>query len=470
MRTTRFLLLLLFSLPLACRGELVSDAADQKALSLTIYNGGLALVRDRREVKLSTGVLDLALRGVSGHLQPETALLQAVDDRPPLHILEQNFNFDLLTPAKLLEKQVGRKIRIVRTNPATGEERSEEATVLSTQGGLVVRIGDRIETNPGGRYIFDGLPPNLRDQPTLVTRLENRSAGRRTLELSYLSGGLDWKADYVAQLDREEQKMELAGWVTLTNTSETDYRNARLQLVAGEVHRVTGRPRPENRLKSMAVVADQVREESLFAYHLYTLPRKTTLLNRQTKQVALLDASGVPVQKHYRVQGGGFAYRGRDDRGQKLPVGVYLTFDNSSDAHLGLPLPAGVVRVYKADSRGGLQFIGEDRIDHTPRDERVQLKLGNAFDITARRMQTAHVKQHPLPPYKSAVKESFRIELHNAGKQQVEVEIRESVPGDWQMISETAPHEKLDASTIQWKLQVPAGGKAALDYSVLIRY
>ncbi len=468
--TPRLLLLLFLFPPLPGMAELVSDASNQKALSLTIYNGDLALVRDRREVKLPRGVVDLALRGVSGRMQPETALLQAVDDRSPLHILEQNFNFDLLTPAKLLEKQVGRRIRIVRTNPATGEERSEEATVLSTQGGLVVRIGDRIETNPGGRYIFDGLPPNLRDQPTLVTRLENRAAGRRTLELSYLSGGLGWKADYVARLDRQERKMELAGWVTLTNTSETDYRNARLQLVAGEVNRVRSRAIPETRLKAMAVAADQVREESLFAYHLYTLPRRTTLLNRQTKQVALLDASGVPVRKHYRVEGGGFGYRGRNDRGRKLPVGVYLTFDNRSDAHLGLPLPAGVVRVYKADSRGGLQFIGEDHIDHTPRDEQVQLKLGNAFDVTARRIQTAHVKQHPLPPYQSAVEESYRIELHNAGKQPVQVEVRESIPGDWKITRENRPHEKLDAHRVQWVVAVQPGGKATLEYTALSRW
>ncbi len=451
-------------------GERISEASDRTGLSLTIYNKDLALVRERREVELPAGVVDLAIRGVSGRMQAETVLLQGGDGRGGLEVLEQNFNYDLLTPAKLLEKYLGREIRIRRTNPATGEEQTVQAKVLSTQDGLVVRIGDRIETNPGGRYIFDGLPPNLRNQPTLVTRLENEIAGPRTLELSYLSGGLGWKADYVAHLDREERKMELAGWVTLTNTSEADYRDARLQLVAGEVHRIRSRTRPEARLKMMAAVADQVQEESLFDYHLYTLPRKTTLLNRQTKQVALLNASGVPVRKHYRVNGDGFGYGSRDDHGRKLPVGVYLTFDNRSNAHLGLPLPAGVMRIYKADSRGGLQFIGEDRIDHTPKGEQVQLKLGNAFDVTARRVQTAHVKQHPLPPYKSAVKESYRIELQNAGKGPIQVEVRESMPGDWKITQETQSHEKLDAHRVQWVITVPPNGQATVEYTTLIRW
>ncbi|HHH14007.1 MAG TPA: DUF4139 domain-containing protein, partial [Thiolapillus brandeum] len=254
-------------------GERISEASDRTGLSLTIYNQDLALVRERREVELPAGVVDLAIRGVSGRMQAETALLQGGDGRGGLEVLEQNFNYDLLTPAKLLEKYLSREICIRRTNPATGEEQTVRAKVLSTQGGLVVRIGDRIETNPGGRYIFDGLPPNLRDQPTLVTRLKTEGSGRRTLELSYLSGGLSWRADYVARLDRDDRRLDLAGWVTLDNRSGTAYRNARLQLVAGALNRVTTAP-PRQRFKQALAMAEAdtaMREEGLFEYHLYSL-------------------------------------------------------------------------------------------------------------------------------------------------------------------------------------------------------
>ena len=464
--------LILLSSPMTF-AEILSEVGDQTALSLTIYNHDLALIRDRRKVDLPAGEQELAIRGVSGRLQPETALLESRDDSGAFRVLEQNFNYDLLTPRKLLEKYLGRQIGILRTNPATGVETRETATVLSTQEGLVVRIGDRIETDPGGRFLFDDIPANLRDQPTLVTRLAVAQAGAHSLELSYLSGGLSWKADYVARLDEKDSRMDLAGWVTLENRSGTTYADARLQLVAGDVNRVSAPPQ-NRRFKAMmaAGLADEgVREEALFEYHLYSLPRPTTLLDRQTKQVALLSTSAVPVHKEYLLQGQQYYYQDRHGEiGRKLPVGVWLKFRNDEATRLGLPLPAGIVRVYKSGRQGNLQFIGEDRIDHTPRNEEVRLKLGNAFDVTARRVQTDFRKQNFGHPYKFAAQSSFRITLRNAKEEPVEVLVREPMPGDWQVLSESEPHEKPDARTAQWKLQVPAQGETVLEYSVLVRY
>ena len=464
--------LILLSSPMAF-AEILSEVGDQTALSLTIYNHDLALIRDRRKVELPAGAQELAIRGVSGRLQPETALLESRDGSGAFRVLEQNFNYDLLTPRKLLEKYLGRQIGILRTNPATGVETRETATVLSTQEGLVVRIGDRIETDPGGRFLFDDIPANLRDQPTLVTRLAVAQAGAHRLELSYLSGGLSWKADYVARLDEKDSRMDLAGWVTLENRSGTTYADARLQLVAGDVNRVSAPPQ-NRRFKAVmaAGLADEgVREEALFEYHLYSLPRPTTLLDRQTKQVALLSASAVPVHKEYLLQGQQYYYQDRyGEIGRKLPVGVWLKFRNDEATRLGLPLPAGIVRVYKSGRQGNLQFIGEDRIDHTPRNEEVRLKLGNAFDVTARRVQTDFRKQNFGHPYKFAAQSSFRITLRNAKEEPVEVLVREPMPGDWQILSESESHEKPDARTAQWKLQVPAQGETVLEYSVLVRY
>ena len=472
MHKTFFLLFILLSSP-AAFAEILSDVNDQAALSLTIYNNDLALVRDRRKVELPAGEQELAIRGVSGRLQPETALLESRDGSGEIRVLEQNFNYDLLTPRKLLEKYLGRQVDILRTNPATGEVTRDRATVLSTEEGLVVRIGKRIETNPGGRFVFSDIPENLRDRPTLVTRLMVARGGSHLLELSYLSGGLGWKADYVARLDEKGTRMELAGWVTLENRSGTAYTDARLQLVAGDVNRVSAAP-AKRRFQPMMVesVADAgVREEALFEYHLYTLPRPTTLLDRQTKQLALLSAGDIPVTREYLLQGQQYYYQGRyGEIGRRLPVGVWLKFRNDETAHLGLPLPAGVVRVYRSGSQGNLQFVGEDRIAHTPRGEEVRLRLGNAFDITARRVQTDFRKQNFGHPYKFAAQSSFRITLRNAKEEPVEVLVREPMPGDWQVLSESEPHEKPDARTAQWKLQVPAQGETVLEYSVLVRY
>ncbi len=453
-----------------------STLADQRGVAVTIYNENLALVKDTRRVALEAGTGRLALRDVSAKMRPETALLRSLSDPGSFSVLEQNFDFDLLTPAKLLEKYVGREVGVVRTHPTTGAEMVERAQVLAAQGGVVLKIGDRVETGVPGRIVFDGVPANLRDRPTLVTELQNRRAGAQDLELSYLTAGLAWKADYVAELAADDRTLDLSGWVTLTNQSGTAYTDARVQLVAGDVNQVRDAPRRRaegmvmNKLAAAPSVA--MAEESLFEYHLYTLPRPTTLADNQTKQVALLGAGGVPVTKILLLRGADQYYRSSSlgDIGQKLKTAVYVEFSNKEASQLGLPLPKGVVRVYKRDGAGNAQFVGEDAIDHTPKNETVRLHLGDAFDVTADKKQTDFRRREPTNKASYVFESAYEIVLKNAKTEAVTVTVREPVPGDWQMLEESQPHAKVASGTAEWKVAVPAGGSSTLKYRVLVRY
>jgi hypothetical protein len=453
-----------------------SDLSDQQSVAVTIYNENLALVKDVRKLKLGSGMNNLALREVSGQIRPETAQLRSLSHPGALSVLEQNFDFDLLTPAKLLEKYVGRRVRVIKTHPTTGAETSEPADVLSASNGVVLRIGDRIETGVPGRLVFDSVPGNLRDRPTLVTQLENTGADSQTAELSYLTGGLSWKADYVAELNARDTQLDLGGWVTLTNRSGTSYPNALLQLVAGDVHRV----RDEMRLAMAPAkrgTAEEARasmaEEALFEYHLYTLQRPTTIADNQTKQVALLSAAAVPVTKEFLLSGTDYYYRSSvGDIGKKMKVGVFVEFQNQESDKLGLPLPKGVVRVYKRDSAGRAQFVGEDRIDHTPNNEKVRLKLGEAFDVTADKHQTdfKRLPKEEKDKYEYVFESAYELTLKNAKKEPVTVTVREPVPGDWKMLAETHRHRKAAAGTAEWRIVIPAEGRETLRYRVRVRY
>jgi hypothetical protein len=454
--------------------ERASTLADQQSVAVTIYNENLALVKDTRRVQLDQGHNRLALREVSGRMRPETAQLRSLTHPGSLALLEQNFDFDLLTPAKLLEKYVGRDVRIVKSHPQTGAETIETARVLAANGGVVLRIGDRIETGLPGRIVYDSVPPNLRDRPTLVTELTNGGAGAQTLELSYLSGGLSWKADYVAELNAADSALELNGWVTLSNTSGTAYPNARLQLVAGDVNRVRDEMRLAAKASGMVREAPASRpmaQESLFEYHLYSLQRPTTIADNQTKQVALLGASGVPVAKELVLQGSDYYYRSSvGGIGQKMKVGVFVQFENREASRLGMPMPKGVVRVYKKDSAGNAQFIGEDGIDHTPKNEAVRLKLGEAFDVTADKKQTDFKRRDSTSPWNYVHESAYEVVLKNAKQEPVTVVVREPVPGDWSMLEQSHRHAKVASGTAEWKIQVPAEGSSTLRYRVLVRY
>jgi hypothetical protein len=470
-----FLILFSGSYPaLAASDELESTLADQESVAVTIYNDNLALIKDSRRITLPVGVDRLAFKEVSARLQPETAIMRSVSHGEALRVLEQNFDFDLLTPQKLLEKYVGREVGVVKTHPTTGEETVEQATVLSTNNGVVLRIGDRIETGNAGRLVFHDVPANLRDRPTLTMTLKNTIAEPQTVELSYLTGGLSWQADYVAELAGDENSFDINGWVTLTNTSGTGYHQALLQLVAGEVHQppeLKKTPHPLQATDRMMMgAAPEMAEEGLFEYHLYTLERPTDILDNQSKQVALLQAAQVPAVKEYVLQGQPYYYQSRFNETAPQPkVGVFLTFVNTRDNHLGMPLPKGVVRVYKKDSNNRVQFIGADRIDHTPENETVRLMLGNAFDVTAERKQTDFKKLAGFARYNYVFESSFEVRLKNAKEQPVTIKVVEPLPGDWEILTENLPHTKETAAAAIWRVAVPAKGETTLTYSVRVR-
>ena len=450
-------------------GERVSTLDDQRGVGVTIYNTDLALVRDRRHVTLPQGESRLALRDVSARIQPETALLQSVGNPGRLGVIEQNFNYDLLSPQKLLEKYVGRDVDVIHYNPRTGERTRERARVMATNGGVVLRYADRIETSVNGTLAFPSLPPDLRDRPTLVTDLTNAAAGEQDLELTYLSGGLNWKADYTAELSPNDDRIDLRGLITLQNTSGTSYRDASVQLVAGDVNVVRNAFQPPaQQLRTIGAVAGRsVAQEALLEYHLYTLPRHTSVLDNQTKQVELLTAPNVPVTKTLELRGSPYYYQSQSgDLGDRLKVGTYLSFLNEG-GDLGIPLPKGAVRVYKRDSAGTAQFVGSDSIDHTPKGETVRLHLGDSFDVTARKKQTDYRSTTgTYTDYESA----YEIVLRNAKAVPQTVLVVEPIPGDWTILQSSDPYVKTSSSTASWTLSVPPNGAKTLTYRVRVRY
>ncbi|MFA4968098.1 MAG: DUF4139 domain-containing protein [Sulfuritalea sp.] len=450
--------------------DVASGAADREAVAVTVYNDDLALVKERRRVDLPAGLARLSLREVAAQMRPETALLRAVSGQP-LSLVEQNFDFDLLTPQKLLEKYVGREVTVIRSHPTTGEERREKATVLAAgQAGYanaVLRFADRIETGVPGRLAFDSVPANLRDRPTLSVLLE-AAGGKQSVELSYLTSGLSWKADYVANFSPDGKSLDLNGWVTLTNRSGAGFDNSTLQLVAGTVNRVR---QPDSRVYAMAAPAlaraksQEATQEALMDYHLYSFERPTSIADNQTKQLALLSASTVPVRREYLLAGNEGYYRDRYAMvGQKLKPAVFLEFENRG-GQLGKPLPAGIVRVYARDSKGAAQFVGEDRIAHTAKNEKLKLRLGEAFDITAERKQTSYRKITD-----NVVETAYRIDLRNAKDEAVTVRVQEPLPGDWEMLQESQKHTKESSRVASWNVAIPADGAAVLEYTVRVRW
>jgi hypothetical protein len=454
--------------PTVGRGQvtpLQSSADDRQSVAITVYNQNFGLVREVRDVTLTRGEVELEFGDVAASIQPETVHIRSARG-DGIRVLEQNYQYDLLNPQKLLEKYVGRTVTVYRYNESTGREQSFEAEVLSVNQGTILRIGDEITFNFPGRFSFPEIPENLIARPTLVWLLDSRD-GRQELEVSYLTGGLNWKADYVLVVNADDSAGDLTGWVTLANQSGATYENAELKLVAGDVQRVAERAgRPQPQLEAMRVAEAGFQEESFFEYHLYTLARPTNLRNNEQKQVTLLEAANVGVQKRLLFYGQPYYYRG--SHGQVMSnqkVGVYLDFENSEDENLGMPLPKGVVRVYKADGSGAQQFIGEDQIDHTPRDERVRIKMGEAFDVVGDR------RQMEWRAVSSCVSESaWEIELRNHKDEQAEVQAWEPVGGDWEILSSSHEATRVDSRTFTFTVQIPARGSATIEYRVRVRW
>ena len=439
---------------------------DQREVMVTIYNGNLGLVKDLRETRLPAGVSEVQFMDVAAMIDPTTVHLKSLTGAAGLKILEQNYEYDLLTSQKLMEKYVGRKVRLYQTDGTF-----HEATLLSTNG-PVFEINGQIHMGHYGRLVLPSLPENLVSKPTLVWLLRNQTARPQRVEASYLTGGITWKADYVMVLDAADRLADLTGWVTIDNKSGATYGNAALKLVAGDVNRAA-EPRSQARMMELAAKAansaDANRDftsEGFFEYHLYTLDGRTTIKDNQTKQLSLLAAAEVPITKELIYYGAQDYYRtsyGVPVSNQK--IGVYLEVKNSKENRLGVPLPKGKIRVYKADRSGSQQFIGEDRIDHTPKDESVKIKMGNAFDLVGERTQKDFRKLGS-----NLYEVEWEIALRNHKTEAQTVTVIEPVPGDWQVMSSNHQYEKIEAHTLKYQISVPRESSAKLVYRVRIRF
>jgi hypothetical protein len=448
-----------------------STADAREKVAITIYNSNFGLVREERRLELGKGRVELSYADVSAHIQPETVHLRALEAPEALQVLEQNYRYDLLTPEKLLEKYVGKQVKVVRYNEKLGTDEVKVADVLAVENGPVLRIDGEIVTGFPGRYVFPDVPPNLVAKPTLVWLLAS-DAEKQRVEVSYLTENLTWRADYVLVLDAADTKGDLTGWVTLTNGTGTTYKNAELKLVAGDVQRVTPPPPPPmadvayEMAAPAAPPAPSFKQEALFEYHLYTLNRPTDLLDRETKQVTLLEARGVSLKKKLEFRGASYWYTGAyGDLPKNQKVSVFVELMNDEKSGLGMPLPKGTLRVYKADQSGAQQFVGEDAIDHTPRDEKVEVKLGEAFDVVADRKQT---------DWKSlgncSSESGWEIELRNHKDAAVSVEVIEPANGDWEIVNSSLPAVKEDAQTFKFEVPVPARGATKVTYRVRVRW
>lgn len=463
-------LLALFALALplpAGAAPTVSTVADQTGIALTIYNQNLGLVKDRRDIRLGAGSGELRFMDVAAQIIPTSVAIAPLSGGE-LRVLEQNYEYDLLSPRKLMDKYVGKEVKLYQKNPQTEREEVVTATLLSNNDGPVYRIGDEITFGHPGRIIFPGVPDDLIARPTLVWLLESTAADKQSIEASYLTGGISWRADYVATLGEKDDTANLAGWVTIDNHSGTTYRNAALKLVAGDINRVQEQPlrmAKAARFEAMSAPAPQFREEAFFEYHLYTLQRPSTIKDNQTKQISLVTADAVPVRKEFLLKGENSYYYSPAGDTVKQKVGVFVELENRKEHNLGMPLPKGIVRVYKRDAGGSLQFVGEDTIDHTSEKETVRIKMGDAFDVAAERKQTEW-KKIASDTYEAA----FEIKLRNHKKEDITVKVVEPVPGDWQMLSSSRPHAKGDAFSAVFQVPVPKDGEATLTYRVRMRY
>ncbi len=443
-----------------------STIQDQAAVQLTVYNHNLGLVKDIRSITLKAGQGELRFMDVAAHILPASVQVNALNPEHPFTVLEQNYEYDLMNADKLLDKYVGKTIKIMDWNRYQDRKEVVEAELLSNNQGQVYRIDDEIYLGHPGYKILPKVPEDLIAKPTLTWLYSNQASCQQQLEVSYLTEKISWKADYVLTLNAPDSLGKLSGWVTLDNQSGGTYRQAELKLVAGDVHRVQPKKAQQTMLmKSMQDSgAEQFKEESFFEYHLYDLQRKTTVKNRQTKQISLLTAENIALQKEFIVSGNKNAFLHKiGNRNEQVPVQVFINFANSRDNNLGMPLPAGIVRLYKEDSAQSLHFIGEDTIDHTPKDERLRLLIGEAFDLVAERRQTEY-RQISSRLHESA----WELSLRNRKQEAVTLSVLEPMSGNWQVLDASHPYEKQDAFTLKFPVKLKPDEEQKIRYKLRI--
>jgi len=452
---------------------LKSTLDDQKSVEVTVYNNNLGLVKDIRSIDLPKGQGELRFMDVAARIMPVTVHIESLNLPKDLMVLEQNYEYDLMDQNKLLDKYVGKKVKLINWNMFDDKKEKEEvtATLLSNNNGQIYKINEEIYLGHPGYKVLPQIPENLIAKPTLTWLYKNASNKSHDVKVTYLTNNISWKADYIVVLDKEDASAGLTGWVTLDNRSGATYNDAKLKLVAGEVNRVQdNRRRKSGRAEVMYEMdmagAPQFAEESFFEYHIYDLQRKTTIKDKQTKQVSLLEAAGVGTEKELIAQGQGNYYFSNysGNKNLKTPVNVYIKFKNEEENELGMPLPAGVMRLYKEDSKGRLQFIGEDRIDHTPKDEEVKLKIGEAFDVVVERVQMNYRR-----PSTRVYETEWEVTIRNHKKEDVVIVLLEPMRGDWRLMSSTHEFKKTDAFTARFDVNVPKDKEVKVKYKVVVR-
>jgi len=453
---------------------LTTTEKDQTEIAVTVYNSNIALVRDVRQIRLAPGIFPLRFEDVAASINPATVHFRSLTDDAKLSVVEQNYEYDLLDPQKLLQKYVGKEVTVVRGEQDAGSTKWVEtkATLLSDNNGPVWKMGNEIVTGmPSMYYRFPELPGNFYSRPTLIWTLDNRGATSQKVEASYLTANMNWSADYVLTVTRDEKSADLDGWVTLNNNSGASYQNAKLQLVAGEIHQVAPAPPPPNlarmEMMSAAKAAPQFVQEGISEYHLYSLGRRTSIQNNESKQISLLNGTGVPIEKHLVTEGNAYYYRNSQGLGNPItqPVKVTYQFKNEEKGGLGMPLPAGTVRVYLSDSKGGIQFIGEDNIQHTPKDETLNIYVGDAFDVVCERKQTDYKKLAS-----NLYEMEYEITLRNHKDVPVTVQVREPLGGDWEIVNSTFTPQKLDARAVGFDVPIAKDGTSKLTYRVRVKW
>jgi len=452
--------ILLFAIPSFCEMK-------RKEVSLTVYNQNFALVRDVREIELKKGVQKVYFEEVASKIDPTSVRISSLNHPEYLVVREQNFEYDLINPDKLLNKYLDRKIDVITKDNYIfkgflSSFNNSQIIISESKKGKIYMINRENVRN----IIFPEIPEGLIVKPTLLWELESKKSLSHLIELMYITSGINWRADYVLEIGEKDDKFDINGWVTIDNKSGATYKNAKLKLIAGEVRRIGEREMRRRWFAEgefLAKAAPQFKEKPFFEYHLYTLQRPTTVKNNETKQIEFLSATNVKCKKIYVYEDVYYRWwRGKKKTGK---VDVYIKFKNSKDNNLGIPLPKGRARLYKKDVDGTSQFIGEDEIDHTPKDEVVKLKIGKAFDIVAEK----GIKEHEKIAT-GVYRDKIEIVLRNHKKEKVKVEVIEHLPGVWEILDKSLPYEKIDAFTIKFIVEIPPDGESKLTYTVQYRY
>ncbi len=449
----------------AQQGPAAATASEPESLSLTVYGSDLALVSEQRQVRLPGGLARVQIGAIPSQIRPETVMLQS-GGSGEFKLHELRHDPARLSPQTLLEQHVGREVGVLRDQPGGADATAERAILLSAQGGVLLKFPDRIGSAAPERIVFDQLPAGLHARPHLNALLDS-PAGWHTLALGYQTGGLSWRADYVALLSADGRSLDLSGWATVSNRSGADFRDARLQLVAGAINRVQEIRAAGDRIAraSLLSASSAAAEETLLDYHLYRFERPVTLADQQTLQLALLPATSLPVRREYLISGLEPIHPVRQDGGaQSIKPAVMLEFLNRNGPS-GKPLPAGIVRVHAPDRQNALQLVGEDRIAHSAPGETVRLRLGSAFDLPAERRQTSYRKLGD-----NSSESSWRLNLRNASSRAATVRVQENIPGDWNLVQASHPGRRDDAHTLSWELDVPAQGSVQLEYTLRQRW